>query len=66
VLEPVAKNQVVDRLLPKTRQYYDDFSQCLGCGNLYWKGSHYERMLRFVDAVRNQLREMEQLSEERH
>src|SRR5262249_23065702 len=66
VLEPGAKNEVLDRLLPKTRQYYDEFSQCPGCGNLYWKGSHYERMLRFVDAVRNQLREMEQPSGERH
>jgi uncharacterized protein with PIN domain len=66
VLEPVAKDQVVDRLLPKTRQYYDEFSQCAGCGNLYWKGSHHERMLRFVDSVRGRLREMEQLGGETH
>jgi uncharacterized protein len=63
LLEPVAKDHVADRLLPKTRQYYDDFS-CTGCGNLYWKGSHYERMLGFVESVRSRLREGAPLGEE--
>ena len=63
-LQPIAKDRVADRLLPKTRQYYDDFSLCMGCGNLYWKGSHHERMLRFVESVRSQLRERAPLGEE--
>ena len=58
VLEPVAKDRVADRLLPKTRQYYDEFHQCMGCGRLYWKGSHHEQMRRFVEAVLSQLPEI--------
>jgi uncharacterized protein with PIN domain len=45
-LEPVAKAVIQDRLLPKTRQYYDDFSICHDCNRVYWKGSHHEDMLR--------------------
>ncbi|HWP29028.1 MAG TPA: Mut7-C RNAse domain-containing protein [Chloroflexota bacterium] len=50
-LEPVPKAAVVDRLEPKTRQYYDEFSTCQECGRLYWKGSHYQRMLGFIARV---------------
>ncbi len=57
LLEPVAKDRVVDRLLPKTRQYYDEFQQCAGCGRVYWKGSHHERMRGLVESVRRQLTE---------
>jgi len=48
LLEPVAKEAISDRLQPKTRQYYDEFSICPACGRVYWKGSHYQRMQRFV------------------
>jgi uncharacterized protein with PIN domain len=50
-LEPVPKEQVLDRLQPKTRQYYDEFSRCCVCDRVYWKGSHHERMARFVDRL---------------
>jgi uncharacterized protein with PIN domain len=43
-VEPVAKAQVLDALEPKTRLYYDEFGRCQGCGRVYWKGSHYERI----------------------
>ncbi len=50
-LEPVAKEAIADRLLPKTRQYYDEFSHCPACGRIYWKGSHHERMQHLIDRV---------------
>ena len=43
-LEPVAKEAILDRLLPKTRRYYDEFAMCRDCGRIYWRGSHYEDM----------------------
>lgn len=45
-LQPVAKQAIQDRLLPKTRRYYDEFARCRGCERIYWKGSHYEDMQR--------------------
>ncbi len=44
ILEPVEKAQVLDRLEPKTRLYYNVFARCRDCGQVYWKGSHWERM----------------------
>ncbi len=51
-LEPVAKEAILDRLLPLTRLYYDEFSHCPACDQIYWKGSHYERMERFIQELR--------------
>jgi len=43
-LQPVAKEEVLDQLEPLTKRYYDTFSQCPNCGQVYWAGSHIERM----------------------
>jgi uncharacterized protein with PIN domain len=43
-LIPVAKTDVFDRLEPKTKLYYDEFRICQDCDQVYWKGSHFERM----------------------
>lgn len=44
LLEKVAKEAILQHLLPLTRQYYDEFSRCSQCGQIYWKGSHYDRI----------------------
>jgi uncharacterized protein len=54
-LVAVAKDEVIDRLEPLTRRYYQDFSRCSGCGRVYWAGSHHARMLGLVERLRAQL-----------
>ena len=54
LLQPVSKQAVIDRLPPKTRQYYDEFRICQGCDQIYWKGSHYQRMQQFVERILHQ------------
>ncbi|TVQ67032.1 MAG: twitching motility protein PilT [Balneolaceae bacterium] len=44
LLHPVDKEEVMHRLRPLTKKYYDTFSQCGGCRRVYWRGSHYERL----------------------
>ena len=44
LLERVAKEAILQHLLPLTRQYYNEFSRCSQCGQIYWKGSHYDRI----------------------
>ena len=51
ILEPVRKEQVLDRLEPLTRQHYDEFRICLNCQQVYWQGSHFLRMERLVQEV---------------
>lgn len=54
LLEPTSKAAILDRLDAETRRYYDDFSICRACGQIYWQGSHFERMRTFVDKVLEQ------------
>jgi len=51
-LEPVSKEAVLDRLEPLTRLYYDEFHRCQACGQIYWKGSHYEHMQTLIEQIR--------------
>lgn len=45
-VSPVKKQAIMDQLEPLTRKYYTEFHQCRDCGKIYWRGSHYEHMLR--------------------
>lgn len=48
LLQPVAKAAVLERLEPKTKLYYDEFQRCAGCGQIYWRGSHFGELERLV------------------
>jgi uncharacterized protein with PIN domain len=51
-LQPVDKAEILDRLEPLTRQYFDDFKSCPDCRRLYWPGSHQEKMLNTLEKLR--------------
>lgn len=51
LLEPVEKDLVLDKLEPLTKKYYFDFKLCPACDQVYWKGSHYEKMLRVIENI---------------
>jgi len=43
-LEAIEKENIIQRLEPLTRKYYNEFCICRNCNRIYWKGSHYEHM----------------------
>ncbi len=45
LLEKVEKAEIDGQLQPLTRQYFEEFKRCAACGQVYWPGSHYTRML---------------------
>lgn len=51
LLEPVSKEAILDRLEPLTKKYFDEFRICPACGQIYWKGSHYDKMEKLIEAV---------------
>lgn len=51
LLKPVAKEFVIDRLPETVQLQVDEFHRCQDCYQLYWKGSHYERLQQFVESV---------------
>ena len=50
-LVPVAKEQIIHRLKPLTKKYYDSFHICMECDKLYWRGSHREKMEKVLKSV---------------
>jgi uncharacterized protein with PIN domain len=48
LIKEVPKQTVLAILPPNTRRYFDEFYQCQQCGKVFWKGSHYERMEKFI------------------
>lgn len=48
LLEPVATQEVADRLPPRTREAHHEFHRCRGCARLYWKGSHVAAIERLL------------------
>lgn len=51
LIDPVPKAEVQARLPEITKSVFDEFYQCSGCEKLYWKGSHYDRMQKFIEQV---------------
>jgi uncharacterized protein len=51
-LQPVEKAQVLDQLEPLTKIYYEQFRQCVACGQIYWQGSHFDKLRARVEEVR--------------
>jgi uncharacterized protein len=52
-LEAVAKADVIDKLEPLTKIYYDQFRRCLDCKQMYWSGSHFPKLQRRVEEIRS-------------
>ena len=55
-LHEVAKETIAAALPPETRQHYDQFNACAGCGRVYWKGSHWQRLTQAIDAALDEAR----------
>jgi len=43
-LVETTKEAVANRLKPGTAQFYDSFSICENCNQVYWKGSYFEKL----------------------
>lgn len=51
LLEPVRKEDVLKRLEPLTKLYFEEFHICSACKQIYWKGSHYEKMQKLISSL---------------
>ena len=50
--ERVDKKDVLDRLEPLTKIYYQDFRRCVVCGKIYWAGSHFGKLQSRIRQIR--------------
>ena len=47
-LQLVSKQDIIERLQPLTKIYFEEFHLCPSCNQIYWKGSHYGHMLEMI------------------
>jgi uncharacterized protein with PIN domain/sulfur carrier protein ThiS len=47
----VNKDHIPGDLEGKTKLYYHDFYACTNCKKTYWKGSHYHKMMEFIENI---------------
>ncbi|HSU25407.1 MAG TPA: Mut7-C RNAse domain-containing protein [Pyrinomonadaceae bacterium] len=55
-LEEAAKADVMDKLEPLTKIYYDHFRRCPDCKQIYWPGSHFSKLQKRIEEIRSQVR----------
>jgi uncharacterized protein len=48
LLIDTTKQEILHRLQPLTKRYYRKFKLCPSCNRIYWNGSHYDRMRRYL------------------
>jgi len=52
LLEKVEKGEVIEKLEPLTRIHYEHFRRCTGCGQIYWPGSHFDKLRARIEEIR--------------
>jgi len=52
-LKKISKSKIINELPPKVAHWHNEFFICPSCRKVYWKGSHYQKMLRLIENVKN-------------
>ena len=55
-LEEAAKADIIDKLEPLTKIYYDQFRCCPACKQIYWSGSHFPKLQKRIEEIRSRVR----------
>jgi uncharacterized protein with PIN domain len=51
-LRKVSKVEIVGKLEPLTKIYYEQFRRCTGCDQIYWPGSHFSKLQKRLEQIR--------------
>ncbi len=54
-LQHATKADVIQELEPLTKIYYQQFRRCPSCGQIYWAGSHFEKLKKRIETIQNRL-----------
>jgi len=53
LLKSIKKETIIKQLPPKVAASQNEFYKCPSCKKIYWKGSHYQRMLTFIQSTKD-------------
>lgn len=52
-IQIIEKEKIIDGLEEKTKLFFNEFYICNNCKKTYWKGSHYDKIIEFVENINN-------------
>lgn len=52
LLRKISKEKVIDRLPRKVKEFQNEFYYCKKCEKVFWKGSHYTKMMKTIENLR--------------
>jgi len=55
VLQAVTKTDIIEKLETLTKIYYEQFRRCTGCEQIYWSGSHFDRLQKRIEIIQTRL-----------
>jgi uncharacterized protein len=56
-LKKAAKADIIHKLEPLTKIYYNQFHRCPGCKQIYWSGSHFPKLQKRIEEIRSRVRD---------
>jgi hypothetical protein len=51
-LKRIKKKLLINRIPQDTLRYYKTFWECIGCSQIYWEGSHFEKINDWLEKMR--------------
>jgi len=54
-VKPVPKEKVAGKVEETTFSYYNEFWECPKCGQIYWQGAHWTRIIKTLETARELL-----------
>ncbi len=51
ILRNIPKNKIQGKVPPFVYKHYDNFKTCPTCGRIYWRGSHWDNMKKFLNLL---------------
>jgi len=51
LLSAIEKENILDKIPPKTMEFCDEYVQCQSCDKIYWKGTHFINMKRVLKQI---------------
>ena len=51
LLKTITKEEIADRIPPKTKAHCDEYTHCKYCDKIYWKGTHFMSMKKVINMI---------------
>jgi len=53
ILKSIPKSEIINEIPPKVSESQKSFSICPSCKKFYWEGTHHQRMLSYINTIKN-------------